>query len=1153
MRIRCACSAAALVVLILPSAFPQTLAGSIFGSVRDATGLAVAGAGITAVSVATAAERRVTTNELGDFVVMNLDPGEYRLTVVRTGFKTLDRRGITLTASERLSVGNLVLEVGAVQEQITVTAQGASVQTVSAERSASITSSQVDKLLIRGRSVTSLLTLLPGVVDPNVNEGEVPDGAGAGRFNVLGNRQASNNLTLDGVTFLQSGGAPNAFFGVGMDTIAEVKILISNYQAEYGRLSGANIHMVSKSGSRDFHGMASYFKRNEALNANNFFSNRLGRAKSLYRYDAWTYNIGGPVYIPGKFNRDREKLFFFWNQEFWPQKTTNALQNSTVPTELERAGNFSQSVEVNGALIPVVDPLSRQPFAGNVVPASRLDPNGQALLKVFPQPNFLDRSLSKGAYNYVTQWSTDNPFRLNTLKLNYHPGSADAFAGTLAGWRQTGVAPNASVSGAGVTAPFVLGYADIDLGGTMLSVQHQHIFSPTSINEARVGWVRSTRNYEVTPESIKNLRRDTWGFNAGALNPDNNPLNLLPAMSFSGITGAASLSYDGRFPLHNVREVFSLSDSFSKTLGEHTLKAGLFAERIVQGEGPNAANFTGFFNFGRNVNNPLDSGHPFANAALGVFNSYQEAVSRPDPRSISWGVDWFVQDNWRVTRRLTLDLGIRFSWFQPFWQPGNRLAGFVPSRYDPARAVKLIQPVLDGGKRAGIHPVTGEIYPASLIGFVAPGSGNPANGMVVTADDPSYPRALIENPGMQAAPRVGFAYDPFGDGKTAIRAGFGLFYDRFLSHNASDGATAYPIVQTPQVQFGTIATFRSAQGFISAPSVTAWERNAHPPRVMTMSFSVQRNIGFGTVVDAGYVGSLGRHLSWERNLQDMPMGTRFDPKNADPTNPRVPLADVFLRPIQGYNGIAADEWAATSNYHSLQVSANRRFARSVEFGASWTWSKAMDYADNHFGGVTTLVPVRVWNYGLAGFDRTHVMKINWAWDLPRRSWEFVPLRAVLNGWQLSGITTFSSGAPVAVGFSQVTSVDLTGTSSIGSRIVITGNPVLPKSERTFSRNFDTSVFQAPPVGSLGNAARSNLRGPGVNNWDIALAKSFPIWERVRLQFRSEFYNAFNHTQFSAYDSTARFDAAGRQVNGQFGQFTAARNPRFIQLALRVVF
>jgi hypothetical protein len=301
------------------------------------------------------------------------------------------------------------------------------------------------------------------------------------------------------------------------------------------------------------------------------------------------------------------------------------------------------------------------------------------------------------------------------------------------------------------------------------------------------------------------------------------------------------------------------------------------------------------------------------------------------------------------------------------------------------------------------------------------------------------------------------------------------------------------------------------------------------------------------------VGSLGRHLSWQRSLENVPLGTRFDPRFADPTNTKVPLPDVFLRPIIGYSDISQNEDASSSNYHSLQVTANRRFARNLEFGASWTWSKAMDFVDANNGAVNTLAPLRSWNYGMAGFDRTHVLKVNWVWNLPQRQWQFAPARAILNHWQLSGIDTFSSGAPVSVGFTQVTATDLTGTPSISSRIIVTGNPVLPKGDRTFSHNFNTSVFQLPPVGSIGNAAKTILRGPGINNWDLALVKSFPIWERVRAQFRAEFYNAFNHAQFSTFDTTARFDATGAQVNGQLGQFTAARNPRFVQLALKATF
>jgi hypothetical protein len=283
------------------------------------------------------------------------------------------------------------------------------------------------------------------------------------------------------------------------------------------------------------------------------------------------------------------------------------------------------------------------------------------------------------------------------------------------------------------------------------------------------------------------------------------------------------------------------------------------------------------------------------------------------------------------------------------------------------------------------------------------------------------------------------------------------------------------------------------------------------------------------------------------------LGTRFDPKNADPTNTRTPLSDLFLRPRTGYNDITYREDAGSSNYHSLQVTASQRFARSLEFGASWTWSKAMDFADGDWGAVATLVPVRVWNYGLAGFDRTHMLKVNWLWDLPKTRRSLAPARAVLNDWQISGIQTCTSGAPVGVGFSQVTAVDLTGTPSIGARIVVTGNPVLPKSERTFSQNFRTDVFALPAVGTLGNAARTLLRGPGINNWDFGVVKDFPIWERLKVQFRTEFYNAFNHTQFSSFDSTARFDATGKQVNARLGEFTAARNPRTIQFALRLRF
>ena len=1128
--------------------YAQQSTGSISGSVRDASGLPLATSQIQLTNTATGVERKAQTNESGDFVLTSLDPGPYKLTVQAGGFKTLDRTRIILSASERLSVGNLVLELGNVSERITVTAEGLAVQTASSERSGSITGTQVEGLLVYGRTITSLIALLPGVVDPVGAGARSILGGNATNFNINGSRAAQNNFTLDGVTMTAVGGAPNGTFGVSSESVSEVKILLSNYQAEYGRLSGSNVQMITKSGTRAFHGSALYYKRHEQFNANNFFNNRVGVIKPINRFNTYTYNIGGPVVLPGKRGANRDKMFFFWNHEYVPQKTSSATQQVTMPTALEREGNFSQTVDVNGRLVTVLDPITRQPLPGNIVPASRVDPNGKALLSFFPLPNFLDVNVSRRAYNYVNRWSGENPFALYTFKFDYNISSNDSLSVTLS--PQT--AKDSTFNGAQMTAQFPVLRTTINTKRGNASIRHRHIFSPTLINEAMAGYAYTFDPPEISDEALKAIQRKTYGFTAGSLNPGNNPLDLLPAMTFGGLVGASSLNYDGRFPFNGARNVFNFSDTISKNWGPHVIKAGIFVERLRQRDGPWATNFTGLFDFGVNVNNPFNTGHPYGNAAQGVFNTYTEATAHPISRIYSRGVDWFVQDTWKVTRKLTLDLGVRFNWFEPFWNFNNQLAGFSPALYDPAQRVQLIRPGIVNGVRQGVHPVTGATYSPALIGFIAPGTGNPTNGMVITSKDPNYPRALVSPPPIVPAPRLGFTYDPFGDGKTAIRGGFGMFTNRILGVNSA-AIFSYPLVETPVVQFGTMSTFRSAQGFTSPPSVTGWERNMKASRVMNMSLSVQRNIGYSTVVDVGYVGSLGRNLAWQRSLQDVALGARFAPANADPTNPRVPLPDAFLRPGIGYNAIGFNENAGTSNYHSLQVTGQRRFSKTLEFGVSYTWSKALDYNDGEFGGVNTVAPFRAWNYGLAGFDRTQVLKVNWLWDLPKHKWSFAPLRVAINDWQISGIFTLQSGAPLGVGYSQLVPVDLSGTPSVAPRILVVSDPILPASERTFARNFRTEAFRLPSLGTLGTLSKTLLRGPGVNNWDVAIFKNFPIGERFKFQFRSELYNALNHTQFSAFDSTARFDAAGTQVNGQFGQFTAAREARLVQMSIRVQF
>jgi hypothetical protein len=1135
------------VLLTAPAVEAQLVTGSLLGSVKDPSSLAVAGATITVTMNATGRVRTASTGDTGDFVVTGLDGGVYTLRVTMQGFKQLEKTNIPLTAGDRLSLGVLTLELGAVTETVSVTAQGAIVQTRSAERSETVTDTQLQNLLVRGRNVMDLMQLLPGVVSRSQPENL----SLSANFSVLGNRQTTNNITVDGIPATDMGNGTQLKLTVSQDAVAEVKILVSNYQAEYGRMAGSNVILVTKSGTRDFHGLASYFKRHEQFNANDFFRNRNGLPKPRYRYNTFTYNLGGPVFLPGKFNRNRDKLFFNWGQEFWPIRDARS-GSITVPTELERTGNYSQTVDLNARQVPIRDPISGQPFAGNLIPASRLDPNGLALLKMFPMPNFFDRGISRGQFNYVFNTPLDSPKYTHSLKADYNATSRDAFTFGFNKFSDESSGSVGTTASGGINWPmYQKTYTTTPFG---LTGRYTKVFSPSLINEFNFGYLDQPADDVIAAEQLKLVQRASIGFNAGQFSRTGNPLDVIPNATFGGVPTPANIAIEGRFPLFNRYYIYSWSNNLSWTRGSHTFKAGLYIEQFRRNQ-KKAVPFNGSFDFGRNVNNPLDSNWAYSNAILGVYNTYTESTDAAWMNVRALSPEFFVQDNWKVTRRLTLDYGMRFYIVPPLYERDDLIAGFVPSAYDAARRARLIQPGFNANRqRVGVHPVTGQIFPAAQIGAIAPGVGDPANGMVVDARDSTVPRGFMRNRGINFGPRFGIAYDVFGDGKMAIRAGGGIFYNRFFSETFFNPFVGQPpIIDTPVVNFGRLPELRNATGLLYPANVFAADPAGYLPTVYNFSLSIQRDVGWGTVVDLGYAGSLGRHLYWRRDINPIPLGANFNPANFDPTIANRPLPAPFLRPIQGYNNINMIEGAGSSNYHGLLFSAKRRFTRGLEFGAAYTWSKALDYNDTDTEAISPLVNVRVWNYGRAGFDRTHIFNLNYIWELPVRKMNHPAAAAVLNGWQVSGITSFVSGEPLGIGQSFVNAIDITGTPSQGARVVALRNPVLPKSERTFSRNFRTDVFGASPVGTIGNAAKNLIRGPGINNWDMALFKTFPIREPMRLQFRWELYNAFNHTQFGGLDTGARWDAQGNQVNQRFGEFTSARGPRQMQFALRFFF
>jgi hypothetical protein len=1161
--------------ILTAAAYGQTSSGAISGRVVDSSGLPVSGADVRLTNQVLKDSRAFTTIATGDFVFTEVQPGTYSIQVKMAGFKQFEKSDLQLSANDRLSTGEIRLEVGAVTESIEVRATGAQVQTESADRTGLLDNKQVMELSARGRDVMALLQTMPGVVDDSTG------GDTLGQFSTPtmdGMRQNYNALNIDGISGNTARGR-TAESPVNMDAIAEVRVLANSYTAEYGTASGGVINIVTRGGSQNFHGTAYYYNRNEAFNANDFFNNRQSIARQRYRYNTAGGNIGGPIYWPNHFNTGKDKLFFFFSVEDLPNQRPNSVSNFTMPSELERKGDFSKSYRNATTLIPVKDPLTGSAFPNNLIPSSRIDPESAKLLTIFPLPNATNTAVTNFAYNYQIAGFQKLPVKNETLRVDYNRSEKARLWFKAVGF---------SSDNTGRTSPAIQnqwGLADVDYSQTMpqLGANFTYIISPTLINQATFGINLWTEQQKLTDDALKAYTRAAYGINIKQSFPQDNPLALLPAMTFSqssGYSNAANVSYDGRFPMVDDSMMYSFSDSITKIWNTHEFKAGFLMQRVQYNQYHQAGgnSFPGAFNFTSDANNPNDSGFSYSNVLLGNYNTYTEATNRVDYAPITRIVEWFAQDHWKPERRLTLDLGLRFTWARP-QDPANANAGnFVPWLFNPANAPTLYRPAVVGGKKVTINPITGEQVPAVYAGLIVPGTGNPTNG-ILTPNAPGYPHEMVYSNGVILAPRFGLAFDPFANGKTAIRVGGGIFYSPRLDAGTLGNLFFNPpAIYTPTKYYGTVANATDGTGLLSPSS---FSRDIDPHAKIVTAYhtnvGIQRSIGWGTVLDVAYVGTFGRHLGANKQLNLVPYGAQFLPQNQNPQSTNSPLNDNYFRPYPGYGNIPQQIFESNSSYHSLQIQANRRFAKGIWFGVNYTRSKALAYTDgdsttgnNGTNLLPTYIDPRVWNYGTPSYDRPNMVRLNFLFDVPRLS-RLVPNRvvaAVFDGWQVSNITSFLSGRPLGITMGTSPTVNFAGGGD-GVRPLMVGNPVLPKSQRTFDEYFNTAAFAEPvpidrtqcttsgcpamTVANLGNMPLYPFRGPGVNNWNTSLFKNLSIREKMRVQFRAEAYNTFNHTQFGSVDTTLTYNAAGQNTRATSGQLTGSRDPRIMQFALRLMF
>ncbi|HKC88228.1 MAG TPA: carboxypeptidase regulatory-like domain-containing protein, partial [Blastocatellia bacterium] len=866
--------ASAIIIALAGAAFGQN-DGSITGQVKDGNGAAIAGATVRIVNPVNNVSRTANTDADGFFVAPQLPPGAYTISVEKSGFKKVEKSNVVLSTSDKLNAGDFTLEVGQVTEAVQIQADLGQLQikTESGERSDLVTNRQIRGLALNGRNILDLTKTIPGIINTSQAANSTVTNA-AGTFTINGVRSNMHEVTVDGSTNLNTGNNSGLLVTLNPDAVAEIKILTSNYQAEYGRAGGGFVQLTTRSGTNEYHGGGRYFRRHDSLNANNYFNNARNQPRPIYRYNFYGYDFSGPVPFIGE--KGRRKLFFFFSQEYYRQVVPEAVRNIRVPTEAERSGDFSQTTDGNGNKIFIKDPLLTGACNAtdqtacfrdaqgrlNVIPQNRFFNNGQAILNLYPKPNVSGNSI----FNFTSQVSSKYPRREDILRMDYQISEGIRLSGrfirnedeqqfaygtTSASWNWP-LSFAARRNGPGYTFGFTL----------------TNTFSPTLVNEFSYAPSRGAVTIAVVDDKFT---RAANNITVPLLFPDANNGGAIPNFNYGGIANQTfpTTGFNGS-PFTQTFSLDNFTDNLTKVWGKHTIKTGLYwqiSHNKRTSFGPIQANI----NFNNDSNNPLNTGHPFANALLGVYNTYEQASVQLTNDFVYNNVEGYVQDTWKITPRLTFDYGVRLSYYQPLYDLERQLSLFNPALYDRSKAVRIYAPVCVNNaatcpsgtnRRAvdpallvpGFTPTLANTLPLAFLGLIVPNSGDITNGIGLPSN--GAPRGGYESDSVLWGPRFGFAYDLTGDQKTVIRGGFGINYDRIRGDVTIDGITNPPNVLQPTLFYGTldnIPSLRNSSGVRAIPNVIGVYQGGELPTVYTYSLGVQRNLGWSTAVDVAYV------------------------------------------------------------------------------------------------------------------------------------------------------------------------------------------------------------------------------------------------------------------------------------------------------------